>query len=238
MSTIDVDALRREVAQVDWWHCINLGNGIVTPGRGGSEDRISPVRMPADLSGKTVLDIGTWDGMFSFEAERRGAERIVAVDRMQHPGFPVAKKALQSKVEFVQMDLMEMTPERIGTFDLVIFMGVIYHLPNPVEGLRRAAEVTKEMMILETDSALNWTSIPAAEFRGSREGLTSAAPNWWIPNVACLRGMIDAVGFSRCEMVYGPPPPPKSLPRKLLGKVAPRSFPPPANQRVIMHAWK
>lgn len=236
-GAVDVEQLKRDVAAIDWWHEIDLGHGIVTPGRGGARERLSNMRMPADLTGKTVLDIGAFDGLFSFEAERRGAKRVVAMDHRVPPGFRVAHRALRSGVEFVEADIMELTPQSIGTFDIVFFLGVIYHLPDPMGALRRVYDLTKDLMILETDSALYWIEEPAAECRGSRAALNDTALNWWIPNTACMLRMIDAVGFSRAEPVFGPPPPPRDPVRKALRRLFPYRNP-PKSTRLIIHAWK
>ena len=76
----ELDTLRREVNGIQWWHSIDLGNGIVTPGPDPTPARLREIQMPDDLSGLSVLDIGAWDGFFSFEAERRGAARVLATD--------------------------------------------------------------------------------------------------------------------------------------------------------------
>ena len=69
---------QKDIAAIKWWHKIDLGNGMITPGIDESAERLRIMRMPDDLSGMTVLDIGAWDGFFSFEAERRGARRVLA----------------------------------------------------------------------------------------------------------------------------------------------------------------
>jgi len=76
----DIEALRREVASIKWYHNIDLGHGIVTPGIDNTPKKLGRLHFPERLDGKTVLDIGAWDGFFSFEAERRGAARVLATD--------------------------------------------------------------------------------------------------------------------------------------------------------------
>ena len=76
----DLDALRTEVSSIPWWHSIDLGDGVITPGIDDSPRKLHRLRLPQDLTGKSVLDIGAWDGFFSFEAERRGASRVLALD--------------------------------------------------------------------------------------------------------------------------------------------------------------
>jgi len=77
--TMDVDELKREVAKITWFHSIDLGNGVVTPGVDRSARRLKGIHMPASLEGLSVLDIGTFDGFYAFEAERRGG-RVTATD--------------------------------------------------------------------------------------------------------------------------------------------------------------
>src|ERR1051326_1573020 len=74
------EELKQKVAAIQWWHRIDLGNGIITPGRDQTQDRLPGLGIPEDLRGLSVLDIGAWDGFFSFEAERRGAKRVLATD--------------------------------------------------------------------------------------------------------------------------------------------------------------
>lgn len=233
-----IETLRQQVNSTFWWHTIDLGHGIVTPGIGGSPATLQRLRLPEDLTGKTVLDIGTFDGHFAFEAERRGARRVVAIDHFQHAGFPIAHRALQSRVEFHAKSVMDLAATDFGTFDIVIYAGVIYHLPNPMESLLRVREVTGDLAIIETDSALNHLTVPAAEFRGVREGLTSDAPNWWIFNEPCLHEMLHVAGFSRTRTVWGPGAVRSGRFRNMLHGAFPRVAPPPKHARLVMHAWK
>ena len=138
------DELRREIAAIRWFHQIDLGGGIVTPGHDNSAEKLPRIGLPADLTGKTVLDIGAWDGFFSFEAERRGAQRVVAIDPNacraplgpENPwsgqeGFKLARRVLGSSVEDVDIALDELSPERIGRFDVILFMGSSTTFPTP-----------------------------------------------------------------------------------------------------------
>ena len=114
-------------------------------------DRLPLLGLPEDLSGLTVLDVGAWDGFFSFECERRGAERVVAADwfawheaaRGSKESFELAREALGSSVEDVEIRVEELSPERVGTFDLVLFAGVLYHVRDPLRALEAVASVTK-----------------------------------------------------------------------------------------------
>src|SRR5215217_7219370 len=143
---MDSEELRAEIQRVIWYHTIPLPGGITTPGVDNTPSRLPKMRLPDDLSGRTVLDIGAWDGYFSFEAERRGASRVVAADYYAwhgvgwgtgqgKAGFQLARQALGSRVEDVDIDVMDLSPDRVGSFDVVLFLGVLYHLPNPLLAL-------------------------------------------------------------------------------------------------------
>src|SRR5690606_26765214 len=102
MSTTVTDDER---ATIPWFHRIDLGGGVVTPGLDDTATKLRQVRLPEDLTGKSVLDVGAWDGFFSFEAERRGASRVVALDgvvwkapEIGRRGFDYARRALGSRV--------------------------------------------------------------------------------------------------------------------------------------------
>ena len=111
-----VDALR-------WYHSIDLGHGVRTNGIDDTPVRLARLDLPASFAGKTVLDIGAWDGFFSFDAERRGAARVLATDYYSwhgtgwgtKAGFELARRTLGSRVEDLSIDVMDLSPERVGT---------------------------------------------------------------------------------------------------------------------------
>jgi tRNA (mo5U34)-methyltransferase len=206
------DDLQARVDAIRWWHSIDLGHGIVTPGVDQAQaERLSRLHLPPDLSGRSVLDIGAWDGFFSFETERRGAARVVAADHYSwhgtgwgtgqgKAGFQLAREALGSRVEDVDVDVMDLSPERLGTFDLVLFLGVLYHLPNPLLALERVASVASDFLVLETVVDMVGFGRPAAAFYPGRE-LNGDPTNWWGPNEAAVHGMLRSVGFTRVTTV-------------------------------------
>lgn len=205
------DSLQKRVNAIRWYHTIDLGHGVVTAGVDNTPERLRRIQLPESLSGRSVLDIGAWDGFFSFEAERRGASRVVACDhyawhglgwgtREGKAGFELARAALNSRVEDLNLDVMELTPERVGTFDVVLFLGVLYHLPNPLLALERVASMTAGMLIVETVVDMVGTSRPAAAFYPGRE-LNGDPTNWWGPNHAAVIGMLENVGFVRVDVV-------------------------------------
>lgn len=202
-------ALREQVSAIKWFHSIELAPGLVTPGAAGStRDQLAVIQLPDDLSGKTVLDIGAWDGFYSFEAEKRGAARVVAADSFAwnggswstKAGFELAREALNSKVEDVEIEVLELAPEQVGTFDLVLFLGVLYHMRHPLLALERVASVTGDQLILETHVDLTWTRRPAMAFYPEME-LGWDPTNWWGPNPEAVAAMLRAVGFGRTQLV-------------------------------------
>jgi len=202
------DDLASRVAALRWYHSIDLGRGIVTKGIDDSPLRLARLDLPASFAGKTVLDVGAWDGFFSFEAERRGASRVVAADYYSWHGggwgnkgpFELAREALGSKVEDHDIDVMDLSPERIGTFDVVLFLGVLYHLRHPLLALERVASVARELLVLETVVDMIGIERPALAFYPNRE-LNNDPTNWWGPNVPAVEAMLRDVGFARVRTV-------------------------------------
>lgn len=239
--------VRKGLRSVDsWWHSIDLGDGVVTPGVKELDqlrEEWAALHLP-DLRGRSVLDVGAWDGWFAFEAERRGASRVCALDhyvwsldlaacrkyadrcreagetpRPYHEvpalwrpdelpgkrGFDVARRLLGSKVEDVSADFESLDPARLGTFDVVLFLGVLYHLRDPLGALTRLASVTHDRAVIETQAihlpgleehAL-WEFYPSVELGGDPN-------NWWAPSLHALEGACRSAGFEEVEVIVGP----------------------------------
>jgi len=221
-----------------WWHSIELADGLFTPGGKSPEvlqNELAGMQLP-NLRGKTVLDIGAWDGFFSFTAERLGAKRVVALDHyvwsfdnqayweyindckakgvkpqpyhtipsIWRPdtlpgkrGFDTAHRILGSKVDSVVGDIMTIDLDQLGTFDVVLFLGVLYHMEDPVAAMRRVAQVARDLVVMETaascvpgyEEASLWEFYPTTELGGD-------PTNWWAPNAKALRDVCEAAGFS------------------------------------------
>jgi tRNA (mo5U34)-methyltransferase len=205
---MQVDELRRRVMEIRWFHVIDLGNGVVTPGyEGKTPHKLKTLGMPEDLTGKSVLDLCAWDGFFSFEAERRGARRVLAVDHFcwggggwgTKAGFDLAREALGSKVEDHELDVLDVSPEKIGVFDVVLFLGVLYHMRHPLLALEKVSSVTSGMLILETHVDLTRLHRPAMAFYPGDE-LLGDPTNWCGPNESCVISMLKDVGFKTVEV--------------------------------------
>ncbi|MBO0720574.1 MAG: DUF1698 domain-containing protein [Blastocatellia bacterium] len=202
------DEYREEFANTGWWHSIDLGGGRITPGVRKLDDlqsRYADFNLPHDLSGKRVLDIGCWDGFFSFEAERHGAQ-VVAIDCWRPEKFFEARDALNSRVEFHEMSVYELSRERLGVFDIVFYLGVLYHLQHPLLSLQRVCEVTGDLAIIGSyiiDNILD-TGTPVMEFYPNDE-LGGQYDNWWGPNTECLVKMTQTAGFAQTELIFPEP---------------------------------
>jgi tRNA (mo5U34)-methyltransferase len=198
-----------DVSSINWFHTIDLGNGIVTPGDDDSPAKLKQLSFPKNLSGKTFLDIGAWDGFFSFEAERRGASRVLATDSYvwqgnvpgkSKEGFLTARQALGSKVEDMEVDALNISPDRVGMWDVVFLAGVIYHVKHPWLCLQRAASVTRQMLIVETLTDMRFCLRPAmALFSPVNK---NCDPNWTAPNIKALSAMLRDCGFSKIDIVF------------------------------------
>lgn len=200
-----------------WYHSIAIEPGLVTPGAhplGELRQVLEHVKLPSSLEGLSVLDIGAWDGFFSFEAERRGAERVVAYDLTPEDyfGFATAKELLASKVDYVQGSVYELRREVVGTFDVVLCVGVLYHLRYPLLALDRIHDVCNGYMLLETHCLDNCvllddgqattldridprlSRIPLYRFYQANE-LNGDYSNWFSPNRRAIEGGLRTAGF-------------------------------------------
>ena len=142
--------LARRVGELRWYHTIALAPGVVTPGVQDSPRVVERLRLPPSLAGRSVLDIGAFDGFFSFHCAALGAGRVIATDSYvwndEEWGiepFLLAREALglDDRVEHRLVDPMDLSPDEPGgTFDVVLFLGVLYHLRDPVTALRARGE--------------------------------------------------------------------------------------------------
>ena len=203
-----VGALKKEVSAIAWYHQIDLGHGVVTKGCCPSGEILRSLQLPPRLDGLTVLDIGAWDGFFSFEAERRGAKRVLATDgfiwrgrcpRASKYGFDLARWALNSRVEGTAIDAMDIAPEKTGAFDIVL-LEALYPLRQPLDALDHAFSVTKQLLILRAHVDLVSMDRPAAAFYPHVE-FARGASDWWSPNPGAVVEMLRAVGFRRVTVV-------------------------------------
>ena len=188
----------QEVWDQKWFHRIEIAPGVFTPGVDDTPRKAELIQFPMNLRGKRVLDIGAYDGYFSFEAERRGADFVLAYDHLppEQSGFNLARRVLNSKVEHKVGSVYDLTPESVGTFDIVLFLGVIYHLRSPLLALERIHSVCRDVMYVESQIASDFRAdLPlVAQFFPGDE-LNRDPTNWWAPTRPCLEAWIASHGF-------------------------------------------
>lgn len=221
------EVLREQVEKLKWFHTIDFGHGIITQGVDDSPGKMKTLDLPRDLRGMTVLDIGAWDGFFSFETERRGASRILATDYFcwngpgwgTKDGFELARRVFHSKVEDMDIDVMDISPEKVGMFDLVLFLGILYHMQHPLLALEKLFSVTQGQAIVETHVDLLDCEWPAMRYYPETE-LNGDGSNWWGPNPGAVEAMLKTVGFRAVKPVYL------------------RRFQDTQQGRFVVHAWR
>lgn len=187
------------------YHSLELNDGTVISGLISVEllkARLDRYPLPQDLRGKRVLDIGAASGWNSFECERRGAE-VVAIDCVEYDELLAVKQLRESRLEYAVIDMEELTPERFGVFDYVLFFGVFYHLRHPLLGLESVCSVTRGVAFIES-YVIDDTPDPARcfmEFYETDE-LGGQIDNWCGPTTQCLLAMTRSAGFPRAEFLY------------------------------------
>jgi tRNA (mo5U34)-methyltransferase len=201
--------LRAASEQITWFHTMDLGGGVRTHGKYDPARTLPRLSLPERLDGKRVLDVGAWDGYYSFELERRGAD-VLATDKFcwsgegwgTKDGFLLARDALGSRVRDLEIDPTELSPDAVGgAFDIVLFLGVLYHLRDPMLVLERLRTVTAGLLVLETEVGMLLTRRAAAEFYSGTE-LNNDPTNWWAPNVPAITGMLRAAGFTTVSLAW------------------------------------
>jgi tRNA (mo5U34)-methyltransferase len=201
-----------------WWHSIRLNDGRVTPGRKPlhvMDQECARTFGPVDLVGKSVLDVGAWNGGFSIEAARRGAGRVVALDHATWKNpmfrgrtvFEIAKRLCNVAIEAIDQDLdvPQLSLSHLGTFDIVLFLGVFYHLLDPLAALKEISRLARDVLILETHIEETADPRPTMIFYPGGE-LNGDASNWWGPNRRCVEDLLRLNGFVRLQYAAGSSP--------------------------------
>jgi tRNA (mo5U34)-methyltransferase len=216
--------LAAAVDKILWYHTIELPGGISTPGYYDHRQLVPHYGIPDDLRAKRVLDIGTWDGFWAFEFERRGADvTAVDLDRLSQVdlpppirqavndanldqtygiGFEVARRALGSTIKRVSGSVYELDPEKLGTFDLVHFADVALHLERPLEAFRRIRSVTAGSAMIVDAFHHDLDADPDRRLTEYLGGWADV--QWWIPSLNTFAQMVLDAGFAdvRVHRVY------------------------------------
>lgn len=199
-------AVLEDIKTIKWWHRIDLGDGVITPGPTDSMAKLAYIALPERLDGLRVLDVGCWDGWWSFLCERRGAKQVYGVDTWGFDtgkrGFDLACKTLKSNVIGYQCDVHDLAPDRVGMFDLVLCLGALHHFKSPLLALERLRSVCKGTLILETHVDLTISTAPVCAFYPKYSTKPYNDPTiLWGPNPACVTSMLDTAGFGSSNMV-------------------------------------
>ncbi|HEY4916683.1 MAG TPA: DUF1698 domain-containing protein [Solirubrobacteraceae bacterium] len=199
-----------------WHQRFELAPGIFTPGTNDVDWLLHTAGVPADLTGASVLDIGTTNGGAAFTLERRGASRVLATDIVDstHFGFDAIRSALGSNVAFRQLSVYELSRVITEPFDFVVFWGVLYHLRHPLLALDNVRAVTRGTAYVETavcDSELPGdTDIALARFY-RRDELGGDSSNWFAPNVHGLLEWCRSCRLEPGNVSSWPDPPTRAM---------------------------
>ena len=220
---MSLDAKRAGAAEFDWYHTIDLGDGVVTAGLYDHRRLVPAYGLPDDLAGKSALDVGPAHGFFAFELEARGADPVVTVELPRwsehdaspqlrdqfeaessdvttrdylHGALAFAIEARSSRVEQRFGNVYDLSPETTGQFDLVFCGSMLLHVSDPLRALYAIRSVTRESAIIAT--AIHQDRFgrqPRAVFAGQAQNQV-----FWLPNMRALEAWCLAAGFDRCEL--------------------------------------
>jgi tRNA (mo5U34)-methyltransferase len=228
-SERSIEALRAEVTAREWYHTIELAPGLETAGWFDARSIVSLLPLPESLAGKRCLDVGTFDGFWAFELERRGAavvaidlldlaeadwpanstpETIAIINRRKDGGrgFEIAKECLSSSVVRHELSVYDVSREAIGTFDFVYLGSLLLHLRDPVRALERVREVCAGELLIVDNIDLPLTLLFPRRPTATLDML--GRPWWWTCNLAGLARMAEGAGFRLLEKpkrVFMPP---------------------------------
>lgn len=214
-SSADQD-LASKVATYRWYHTLDLGGSVLTRGMFDHRPVLNRYLLPDDLRGLRCLDVGTMDGFWAFEMERRGASEVIAADlddpeKLDWPAalraateksldetkedrFKLAKEQLGSKVTRVVRSVYELDTD-LGVFDLVFCGDLLIHLKDPVTAVERMHKICRHSTIICNPIApRRFGRRPIAVFDGIDEF------QWWLLSEAAMARLIRAAGFARVDV--------------------------------------
>ena len=216
-SERSVEVLRGQVADRDWYHTLQLAPGVVTPGWFDMRPVVRELPLPESLSGKRCLDVGTFDGFWAFEMERRGADEVVAIDLLDHAqadwppnsrpetveaisrhkqeggGFELARQWLGSSVARHEMSVYDVDPAVLGKFDFIYMGSLLLHLRDPVRALDRLRQVCDGRLLIVDNIDLLLTLLFPRRPVASLD--MQGRPWWWTCNVPGIVRMAEAARF-------------------------------------------
>src|SRR2546421_9953997 len=208
-----------------WFHCIELGGGIVTKTESAVGEPVEHPRptwekvrvcLPEDLAGKSVLDVGCNAGFYAVELKRRGASRVVGVDSQRNLIRQAAfvREVLGLDIEYRRASVYDLDPRDLGQFDITLALGLIYHCKHLVLALEKLFLVTRDLLILETaispperapesfvyaEGGAEPTLHPLAYVENLPDA-KEAVFNWFLPGPAALSALLRNVGFDEVKV--------------------------------------
>jgi tRNA (mo5U34)-methyltransferase len=209
-----------------WFHCIDLGDGLVTKSQSAIGEPIEHPRptwenvkgcVPADLSGQTVLDVGCNAGFYSIEMKRRGAARVLGLDSQRDliRQAEFVREVLGLNIEYARKSVYDLDPFAMGQFDVTLALGLIYHCKHLVLALEKLFLITRRLLVLETaiyppekapesfeyeEGGERPTLHPLA-YVENRPEAKEAVYNWFLPSTAALTALLKNVGFDKIEVL-------------------------------------
>jgi tRNA (mo5U34)-methyltransferase len=224
MQRIEIESGIKALAP--WFHRIDLGDGLLTKRESvsgepadhplGTWKFVAPC-LPLDLSGKSVIDVGCNAGFYALQAKQRNAARVLGVDVQRHHVQQAifVRNALHLDIEYRQASVYNLNPGSVGRFDVVLALGLIYHIKHVVLALERLFDIADDLLILET------AVLPASAFRDApldtdiggkgllhhpmafvenRSEAKEAVYNWFIPGPHAMAAMLKSVGFTAVKI--------------------------------------
>jgi len=189
------------IAGRTWWHTIDLAPAVATSGSWDLRPMAKYMPWPDSLKGARCLDVGTMDGFWAFEMERRGAAEVIGIDVSMQPGrqpepgdnFRLAAELLGSRATWQEVNVYDLSPTKLGQFDLVFVGYVLNLLQDPVGALEAIRNVCRGAVIVLDEISLAMTVI-------HRQPVAKLAPRpgyleWWVFNAAGLRRALTISGF-------------------------------------------
>lgn len=190
------DEARALVASRAWHHRFEIFPGVVTPGRYDPQFLLDKLALPDDLNGARVIDIGTSNGFFARELHKRGAD-VHAVDYRDKTatGFAIMEQLYGQPIPFTHANIYDI-PD-LGVFDYALCLGVIYHVPDIARAIDVLYKLTRPGGVVFIESYFEefGVELPLARYFAA-DTLGGDPTNFWAPNIACIRALLDDAGFS------------------------------------------
>jgi tRNA (mo5U34)-methyltransferase len=219
--------IERRLGELSFYHSIDVAEGVTTKGWWDLRHALPLIPFP-DLRGARCLDIGTWDGFYAFELERRGAKEVLALDlpdvsQIDYPpevradasfdatdegrnvGFHLLRELIGSSVNFHPGNIYDLNPEDVGTFDVVVMGSLLLHLRDPVRALDAVRRIVAPHGALLSIDYIH----PAAHLRSRRRPIFELRGQgtdfqWWLAGDAGYRHLLHVGGFEvdRCSPFF------------------------------------